>query len=124
MAASGNKWEVIMTNDLGRAFFHATARRAVYVQLAREDQLLGDEGTCCKLSYSMYGSRDAAQFRANEYAEMLFAFGFADGRAFPCVFYHPVRRIRNFVHGDDHVRSAQPQQFKWFQGQFEHTRHI
>ena len=50
MTASGNRGEVIMVNDVSRAFFHAKARRDVYVQIAEQDMMPGDERRCGKLS--------------------------------------------------------------------------
>ena len=44
--------------DVRRAYFHAKARRDVYIQLLEEDY---EEGMCGKLEKSMYGTRDAAQ---------------------------------------------------------------
>ena len=61
MATTGNKGEILMVNDINRAFFHARAKRDVYVQLPPEDIEPGDENKCGKLQYSMYGTRDAAQ---------------------------------------------------------------
>ena len=61
MAASGNRGEVVMVNDVSRAFFHAKACREVFVQLADEDKQPGEERMCGRLNYSMYGTRDAAQ---------------------------------------------------------------
>ena len=61
MTTSWNRGEVIMVNDVSRAFFHAKARRSVYVQIADEDKAPGDEKRCGRLNYSMYGTRDAAQ---------------------------------------------------------------
>ena len=119
IVASGNKGEVVMVNDVSRAFFHAKARREVYVQLANEDQLLGDEHKCGKLSYSMYGTRDAAQNWASEYADMLVSIGFTQGRASLCVFFHEQRGIRTFVHGDDYVSAAMPKQLEWLKAQLE-----
>ena len=101
-----------MVNDVSRAFFHAKACREVYVQLADEDKVPGDEGKCGKLNYSMYGTRDAAQNWAKEYADMLVNIGFTQGRASPCVFYHKERGIRTFVHGDDYVSHAMPTQLE------------
>ena len=49
MTATSNRGEIIMVNDISRAFFHAQAERDVYVQLAPEDTLPGDEGKCGKL---------------------------------------------------------------------------
>ena len=61
MTATANKGEIVMVNDKSRVFFHAKVERDVYVQLAPEDTLPGEEGLCGKLRYSMYGTRDAAQ---------------------------------------------------------------
>ena len=68
MTASGDTGEVIMRNDVGRAFFHARGRREVHVQFADENKQPGDERTCCRLNCSMYGSRDVAQNGVNENA--------------------------------------------------------
>ena len=56
-----------MINDISRAFFHATAKREVYVQLPSEDIGPSDQPLCGKLNYSMYGTRDAAQNWHEEY---------------------------------------------------------
>ena len=68
MTATANRGEVVMVNDISRAFFHARAKRDVYVQLAPEDALLGEEGMCGKLRFSMYGIGDAAQNWYEEYS--------------------------------------------------------
>ena len=65
-----------MVNDISRAFFHAKAKRDVYVQLATEDKLPGEEGMCGKLRYSMHGTRDAAQNWYEEYSGELKEMGF------------------------------------------------
>ena len=44
--------------DVRRAYFHAKARREVYVALPAEDR---EEGKCGKLLKAMYGTRDAAE---------------------------------------------------------------
>ena len=44
--------------DVRRAYFHAKARREVYVSLPPEDW---EEGKCGRLQKAMYGTRDAAQ---------------------------------------------------------------
>ena len=124
MAASGNRGEVVMVNGVSRAFFHAKARREVYVQIAAEDMQPGDEGKCGKLSYSMYGTRDAAQNWASEYVEMLVSTGFEQGKASPCVFFHRDRSIRTFVHGDDYVSTAKLAQLKWLKSKLEEKYQI
>ena len=37
MTATPNKGEIIMVNDISRAFFHARVKRDVYVHLPNED---------------------------------------------------------------------------------------
>ena len=86
ITATGNKGEVVMVNDVSRAFFHAKVRREVYVQLVAEDIMPGDENKCGRLNYSMYGTRDAAQNWSSEYAEVRASIGFTQGKATPCVF--------------------------------------
>ena len=106
-----------MVNDVSRAFFHARARREVYVQLTEEDKMPGDEGQCGRFNYSMYSTRDAAQNWANECANMLITIGFIQGRASSSVFYHNGRGIRTDVHGDGYVNIAQPKQLDWLKEQ-------
>ena len=76
--------------DIKRAFFHAIARREVYVELPAED---AQEGMCGLLKKSMYGTSDAAQGLEECYASAHTDIGFAHGKAPTCVFYHPERNI-------------------------------
>ena len=88
MTATANHGEVVMVNDISRAFFHARAKREVYVQLPKEDQKEGEEGLRGRLKYSMYGTRDAAQNWQEEYSSQLVQIGFQQGKVSPCTFYH------------------------------------
>ena len=115
MAASNNKGEVLMINDVSRAFFHAKATREVYVQLPEEDHKPEGERLCGRLNYSMYGTRDAAMNWQAEYSQRLLDNGFRRGDATPCVFYHPDRGIRTLVHGDDYLSVGKPEDFKWME---------
>ena len=115
MTASGNKGEILMVNDVSRAFFHAKATRDVYVQLPDEDKAAGEEGMCGKLNYSMYGTRDAAQNWQEEFSQQLVSNGFTRGVASPCVFHHESRGIRTLVHGDDYVIVGMPRQLQWLE---------
>ena len=119
IAASSNKGEVIMVNDISSAFFHAPAKRNVYVQLPDEDRGKGQERMCRRLNYSMYGTRDAAQNRFDAYSQQFVDIGFQQGVASPCTSYHPTRAIRTYVHGDDYVSTGQPHQLKWQKEQLE-----
>ena len=84
--------------DVRRAYFHAPARRDVYIELPAEDQ---EEGMCGKLNMSMYGTRDAAQNWEHMYTEWLESSGFKRGVCNPCVFWNKGKNIRLVVHGDD-----------------------
>ena len=86
MTATANKGEIVMVNDISRAFFHAKLEREVYVQLPEEDKGKGEERLCGKLQYSMYGTRDAAKNWFHEYSQKLLQIGFHQGVASPCVF--------------------------------------
>ena len=113
MAASSNKCEIVMINDVSRVSFHATATRNVYVQLPDEDAEEGEEGRCGKLNYSMYGTRDAAQNWAAECSSRLIEAGFRQGNVSPCTFCHEGKGIRTLVHGDDYVSVGHPKQLQW-----------
>ena len=117
MTATSNRGEIVMINDISRAFFHARAKRDVYVQLPTEDKEAGDENKCGKLKYSMYGTRDAAQNWYHEYSGHLINIGFQQGKASPCAFYHPERGIRTYIHGDDYVSTGKPQDLNWMKMQ-------
>ena len=60
--------------DVRRAYFHANARRLVFVNLPPEDY---QEGVCGRLNKSLYGTRDAAQNWEHAYKS---------GVASPCIF--------------------------------------
>ena len=97
--------------DVRRAYFHARARREVYVQLPEEDY---SEGQCGRLLKAMCGTRDAAQNWEFEYREWLESIGFARGKATPCAFHHKARDIRLVVHGDDFTVLAAEEDLDWF----------
>ena len=44
MTATSNQGEIIMVNDISRAFFHARVTMDVYVQIPDEDKGPGEEG--------------------------------------------------------------------------------
>ena len=69
--SQGHKLDFI---DVRRAYFHAKARRKVYVELPAEDH---QPGMCGKLKKAMYGTRDAAQNWEHAYMEFLENVGFS-----------------------------------------------
>merc|ERR1711989_3021 len=80
--------------DVSRAYFHARARRRVFVELLQRDH---EQGMCGLLKKAMYGTRDAAQNWEMEYTEMLRELGFKQGVSSPCIFYHLGRQLRIVV---------------------------
>ena len=97
--------------NVRRAYFHAKARREVYVALPEEDY---EEGKCGRLLKAMYGTRDAAQNWEYAYVEALEAMGFKRGKATPCAFYMEVRNLRLVVHGDDFTVLGMEVDLDWF----------
>ena len=79
MAATNNRGEVIMANDVSRGFFHAKVKRDVYVALLDEDKMPGDEGKCANLECSLYGTRGAAINWHEEYSQHSLSNGIAHG---------------------------------------------
>ena len=85
--------------DISRAFFHAEARREVYVELPEED---AEEGMCAMLQKSLYGIRDAPQNWEYEYSGYLVdSLGCKRGDSCACVFWNEERNLRVVVHGND-----------------------
>ena len=97
--------------DISRAYFQADAIRDMYVQLPDEDR---EEGMCGRLMKSMYGTRDAAQNWGAAYSEFMKSVGFRQGKASPCVFWHPEREIRCVVHGEEFTVLGWESQLDWF----------
>ena len=97
--------------DIRRAYYHAPARREVFVKLPPGDE---EEGMCGELIKSPPGTRDAAQNWEEEYRVIMESLGFQSGRITPCTFWHAARDIRAVVHGDDFTIMADEQQLDWF----------
>ena len=104
----GMKLEFI---DIKRAFFHAQARRKVYVELPEEDMA---PGKCGKLNKSMYGTRDAAQNWEEHYSNAHLEIGFKQGLASTCVFRHEEKNITVVIHGDDFTALGKEKDLDWY----------
>ena len=113
-----------MVNDISRDFVHAKAERDVYVQLAPEDVLPGEENLCGRLRYSIYGTRDAAQNWYKECFGRFVEMGFTQGIASPCVLYSKQMNIRTYVHGDDYVSTGLEHQLEWMKATLEETYQV
>ena len=62
---ASNQWRGrpyrMMSIDVKRAYLHASTRREIYIEIAREVWEPGDEHKVAKLNLSLYGTCDAAQ---------------------------------------------------------------
>jgi len=96
--------------DVRRAYFHAESRRTVYVRSPPR----GLRAWSVRKIKSMYGTRDAAQNWEVAYNPFMENTGFRAGKASPCLFYHPQRRIRVVVYGDDFTVLGEEAQLNWF----------
>ena len=117
LAATGRDNKVLMVNDVKRAYFYPPVRRRICVELPAEendhDDMVG------LLQLSMYGTQDAAKNWQDTFSEHLIQIGFLQGKATPCAFFHPARRIWLMVHGDDYFSCGERSNVAWFRGQLE-----
>ena len=70
---------------------------------------------CERLVKSMYGTSQAAANWEAFYGEVLKDAGFLQGTSNPCLFLHPERRIRVWVHGDGFVMLGIHDDLIWFE---------
>ena len=101
---------VLSFMDVSRAHFHSPSRRDMYVELCPED---AEEGCCALLKKSMYGTRDAAVNWEAFYVSTLAEVEFQVRKYSTCLFWHPTRRLRVWVHGDDFVARGGRKQVMW-----------
>ena len=102
--------------DIRKAYFHADARREVYVELPKEDHT---EGKCGKLRKSLYGTRDAAQNWMDAYIKAMEEMGSKRRATSPWAFWNGRREIRVVLHGDDFTALGHEEQLNWFRKEME-----
>ena len=61
----------------------------------------------------MYGTRDAALNWGEECANTMIELGYERDKASPCTFYHPVRQLRTYIHGDGFVTIGKEEDLAW-----------
>ena len=110
---------LVMTNDVRRAYFYASARRPLYINIPAEDYEDGDEGYVAQLNLSLYGTRDAAVNWSETYTALLEKLGFVTGIGSPCNFHHPSKGISMTVHGDDFTSTGTEASLRWLDGQLQ-----
>ena len=109
--------QVVMINDVSRAFFEAPAHRPICVEVPAEAKV-GIEGDVVGyLHKSLYGTRDAAANFQHEVAKFMKGIGYIQSRYSPSIFYHPVHHLRTLVHGDDFMTAGARAGVQWLQQQ-------
>ena len=95
--------KVFMVNGIARAFFEAPAIRNACMEIPKEDLTEADtrHEKVGLLRMSLYGTRDAAMNWQEEVAKEMVRIGFTRGKYNPCLYFHPQRNLRTFLHGDD-----------------------
>ena len=125
----GMEEKVIEIDDVSRAFFEAAATRDVCIELPAEDMTEKDwhDDLVGYLLKSLYGTRDAAMNWQEEIAKVLLQDGYERGKYNPCLYWHPKRKVKTLVHGDDFVsvgsRSAVKGVNQMLKARFDIKRH-
>lgn len=111
----------LMIADVSRAFFEASARRNVCVELVDEDASEDDRTADMvgHLILSMYGTRDAATNWQEEVAREMRSWGFRRGRYNPCTYHNAESGVKALIHGDDFVSVGTASALKEFRGKLE-----
>ena len=109
------KNKIMMVNDVARAFFEAPMKRKLCIELPEEDLEEGEyeQDLVGLLLMSLYGTRDAAANFQEVVRETMCDTGFVRGRYNPSTYWHPTRKIRSLVHGDDFVSTGQREELRW-----------
>ncbi len=76
-------------------------------------------GKCALLLRHLYGTRKAGDGWHCEYSSTLASLGFSVGVASACVFWHPEKRLRCSVYGDDLTTVGPKSSLDWFRAQLE-----
>ena len=114
-AATGDEDNVIMINDVARAFFEAPIGRLVCVEIPMEARCEEDDDKDMVglLQKSLYGTRDAAANFQTEVKKFMKKIGFTVGRYNASTFRHPGKHLKTMVHGDDFVTTGGRKEAAW-----------
>ena len=108
--SSGVQRRKIMFIDIGKAHLFGKMETDEYVALPPERH---QAGKCARLIFTLYGMRVAATNWEKEYTRTMVGLGFQQGRASSVAFYHPERRVRIVVHGDDFIIEGEEEDLWW-----------
>ena len=123
-ASCNQKGTVLLVIDMRRAYFHAKARRRVYIELPEEDGGGPGSRKCGLLRESLYGTRDAAQNWERELGGFLEEIGLRRGQASTCLNAEEARGISASVHGDDVTVKASREDGEWLIRKFKERYEI
>ena len=93
--------QVMMVNDVARAYFEAPVTRIIAVELPGEDGGGKDSEFVGLLQKSFYGTRDAAANFQEEVRKFMQDHNFVVGKFNSSTYYHRAKNLRVVVHGDD-----------------------
>ena len=99
-----------------KSYFSVIPERTCYRKLPKEIGLSPD--TVARLVRCIDGTRDAGKLWEDTYTRALEHAGFVTGATNPCVFYHKVRDITVFVHGDDFTALGTDNDLDWYEIRF------
>ena len=107
----------IMLSDVKRAYFHAAAKRELYVEIPQENPDWSPDAIG-RLNLALYGTRDAAKLWQECVATHLISIGLRRGKSNPCVYYKKMD-LKTLVHGDDYATVGSLSGVRWLQAQLE-----
>ena len=123
-APSNQKETVLLVIDVRRTYFHAKARRRVYIELPERDGGGLGRPQCGLLKKSLYGTRDAAQNWECELGGFLEESGLRRGQASTCLYSEESRGISASVHGDNVTVKTSREDAEWLIRKFNERYEI
>ena len=91
----------ILSMDVKRAYFYASATHPVFIEIPIENRRPGDEEYVAQFNLSLYGTRDAAQHWTKTYTQLWTSIGFKTGKGCARDFRQNSRNMSLTCHGDE-----------------------
>ena len=102
-----------MVLDVKGAFLYGNARRDIYIELPREDNMANSGTYVGKLNKAMYGTRDAPQIWQDEVEGKMRSIGFTVSGLHTSVYYNKERQIIALAHVDDFLCIGRDKDLTW-----------
>ena len=102
--------------DVSKAYLYAPVDKEIFIELPEEFKR---PGMCGRLNYALYGTRDAARYWEDELRRTFTKLGFVPGSSSPSLYWHPVRELRTFIHGDDIVSCGPETSLRWLNSELK-----